>query len=110
MASPFDDSDDKGDFLGFSREEVEMFHQTRKDFDYGDKVSIEEEMEDEESSEESDEIQWNESPENVETPEFTEHVGPVRRMPLNSSVLDYVLPVYSGPVRNYHQQQQQLHG
>lgn len=44
---------------------------------------------------ESQEIEWNDSPDDVELLRFTQRVGPTRAMPQNSSVLDYFLLLFT---------------
>ncbi|KAL9976924.1 hypothetical protein ACROYT_G014267 [Oculina patagonica] len=54
-------------------------------------------MSDDESEceESNDELEWNESPDDVEVPAFTQRVGPTRAMPRNSSILDYFLLLFT---------------
>ena len=55
--------------------------------------TLSDEMDDSEDGEaqDSDELRWSESFDDVEAQCFRQHVGPTRRLPQSASVLDYFL-------------------
>ena len=58
--------------------------------------TLSDEMDDSEDGEEqdSDGLRWNESFDDVEVQCFNQHVGPTRRLPQSTSVLDYFLVLF----------------
>ena len=75
MALLFDDSDDEEPFFGFTREEQDRLCREWGDEESVDKtLSDEMDSEDGEEQEDSDELRWNESFDDVEVQCFRQHV------------------------------------
>ena len=85
----FDDSDSGDEFLGFSREEVELYVNRLNATDL--EIDLEESEEESDNEQGEPFIDWNTDDSEVSVPDFTEHVGPTRQMLQDATPLQFFM-------------------